>query len=52
MARSRGVDVDQEPVGIVLSFGSPVEETPRVLAYEWAPVPTSELDEAEAILAA
>jgi hypothetical protein len=52
MARSRKVEMDLEPVGIILSFGTPVEESPRVLSYEWAPVPLSELDPAEAILAA
>lgn len=52
MARSRKVEIDLEPVGIILSFGTPVEESPRVLSYEWAPVPLSELDPAEAILAA
>ncbi|MEI6812940.1 MAG: hypothetical protein WCL36_02060 [bacterium] len=52
MARSRKVEMDLEPVGIILSFGTPVEESPQVLSYEWAPVPLSELDPAEAILAA
>jgi hypothetical protein len=52
MPRSRKVQLEQEPVGIVLAYGHQVEELPRVLAYEWAPVPVSELDPAEAALAA
>jgi hypothetical protein len=52
MSRSRKAEIEQEPVGIVLSFGIQVEDSPRVLAYEWAPVPLGELDPAEATLAA
>jgi hypothetical protein len=52
MPRSRKLDVEQEPVGIILSFGVQLEDSPRVLAYEWAPVPMSDLDPAEATLAA
>jgi hypothetical protein len=52
MARTRRVEVEQEPVGIVISTGARYEETPRIVAYVWGPVPAEELAEAEAILAA
>ncbi|MGYP003327627570 len=52
MARSRAVETESEPVGIIIAFGAPAAESPRVVAYEWAPVPVSELEPAEAVLAA
>ncbi len=32
-------DLEQEPVGIVISCGSRDEATPRFSAYVWGPVP-------------
>ena len=32
-------DVEQEPVGIVISRGTRVEATPAVWEYIWGPVP-------------
>jgi hypothetical protein len=34
-----------EPIGIVISRGSRLEETPRFTAYVWGPVPDSEITE-------
>jgi hypothetical protein len=33
------VELEQEPVGIVISRGSRDEATPRFAAYVWGPVP-------------
>lgn len=33
-----------EPLGIVISQGSRVEETPRFAAYVWGPAPEAETD--------
>lgn len=33
-----------EPLGIVISQGSRVEETPRFAAYVWGPAPEPELE--------
>lgn len=33
------VELEQEPVGIVISRGSRAEATPRFSAYVWGPVP-------------
>ena len=46
------METESEPVGIIIAFGAPAAESPRVVAYEWAPVPVSELEPAEAVLAA
>jgi hypothetical protein len=35
----------QEPVGIVISGGSRIEEVPRFVAYIWGPAPTVSADE-------
>lgn len=48
----RQAEPQEEPVGIVISCGSRVEETPRFVAYVWGPVPELELAEAEAMVAA
>ena len=34
-----------EPIGIVISRGSRLEETPRFAAYVWGPVPDGEITE-------
>lgn len=36
---------EQEPLGIIISRGSRAEETPRLSAYIWGPVPGLELPE-------
>lgn len=33
------VELEQEPVGIIISRGSRDEATPRFSAYVWGPVP-------------
>ena len=33
------VELEQEPVGIVISRGSRDEATPRFSAYVWGPIP-------------
>ncbi len=33
------VELEQEPVGIVISRGSRAEATPRFSAYVWGPIP-------------
>jgi hypothetical protein len=33
------VELDEEPIGIIISRGSRAEETPRFSAYVWGPVP-------------
>jgi hypothetical protein len=33
---------EQEPLGIIISRGPRAEETPRLSAYIWGPVPVSE----------
>lgn len=43
------VELEQEPVGIVISRGSRDEATPRFSAYVWGPVPEDvELSKTEA----
>lgn len=37
--RNVQIDLEQEPVGIVISRGSRDEATPRFSAYVWGPVP-------------
>jgi hypothetical protein len=44
MEQIRQIEVEDEPVGIVISRGSRREETPRFSAYVWGPAPV-ELDE-------
>jgi hypothetical protein len=36
--------IEQEPVGIVISRGHEPETTPRFSAYVWAPSPDDELE--------
>jgi hypothetical protein len=33
------VELEQEPVGIIISRGSRSEATPRFSAYVWGPIP-------------
>jgi hypothetical protein len=51
MEQVRQVEVEEEPVGIVISRGSRREETPRFSAYVWGPAPV-ELDESGNMVAA
>lgn len=44
MPKIRPVEVEQEPVGIVISQGSRAEQTPRLVAYVWGPAPELEPD--------
>jgi hypothetical protein len=44
--------VQQEPVGIVISSGSRVEENPRFTAYIWGPVPETESSTSKKMVAA
>ena len=39
--------VEQEPMGIVISRGSRAEATPRFCAYVWGPAPEPATDRAE-----
>ena len=39
MAKIRRAEIEQEPVGIVISRGSREEQTPRLIAYVWGPAP-------------
>ncbi|MHB1095092.1 MAG: hypothetical protein ACYC3F_02885 [Gemmatimonadaceae bacterium] len=34
--------IEQEPLGIIISRGPRAEETPRLWAYIWGPVPEPE----------
>ena len=40
----RGTSAEMEPLGIVISQGSRVEETPRFAAYVWGPAPEPETE--------
>ena len=43
--KKRNVETgSQEPLGIVISQGSRVEETPRFAAYVWGPAPEPEAE--------
>ena len=42
MAKTRPVEIEQEPVGIVISSGSRAEKEPRFVAYVWGPAPEAE----------
>ena len=44
MEQIRQIEVEEEPMGIVISRGSRREDTPRFSAYVWGPAPV-ELDE-------
>jgi hypothetical protein len=39
MKKATPVELQQEPIGIVISSGSRSEATPRFWAYVWGPVP-------------
>lgn len=39
MDRISKAQLDQEPIGIIISGGYQVEEQPRFSAYVWGPVP-------------
>lgn len=52
MKKITQTEVEQEPVGIVISRGSRAEDPPRFLAYVWGPVPEAELDAALKMAAA
>jgi hypothetical protein len=53
MDRIRQTDInEQEPIGIIISRGSRLEETPRLSAYIWGPVPTAEPSEPPKTVAA
>lgn len=51
MKSDNSIQLDQEPIGIVISHGSQREETPMFFAYEWAPDPEAQ-DESGASKAA
>lgn len=38
-------ELEQEPMGIVISRGSRLEQAPSVFAYVWAPAPSQEIVE-------
>jgi hypothetical protein len=42
MAKIRPAEIEQEPVGIVISRGSRAEQTPRLTEYVWGPAPEPE----------
>ncbi|HXD23876.1 MAG TPA: hypothetical protein VN613_11020 [Gemmatimonadaceae bacterium] len=42
MTKVRSVEIDEEPVGIVISGGSRTEKAPRLVAYVWGPAPEVE----------
>jgi len=44
-------ELDQEPMGIVISRGSRAEHVPTVFAYVWAPAPEVSDKEREAVAA-
>ncbi len=39
MDRITQADVNDEPIGIIISSGSRAEASPRLSAYVWGPVP-------------
>ena len=39
MKRNAPVEIDEEPIGIIISNGSRSEAEPRFSAYVWGPVP-------------
>ena len=40
MGKARAAEIEEEPVGIVISSGSRAEKAPRLVAYVWGPAPT------------
>ena len=51
MNATRTNELDQEPIGIVISRGSRAEHVPAVFAYVWAPAPEVSDKEREAAAA-
>jgi hypothetical protein len=52
MAKIRPAEIEQEPVGIVISRGSRAEQTPRLTAYVWGPAPEPEPETSGEMVAA
>lgn len=52
MGRRLKTNSEQEPVGIVISSGSRIEEAPRFTAYVWGPVPEPDATTATKMVAA
>jgi hypothetical protein len=52
MKQQRQVEMEQEPLGIIISGGSRVEDVPRFSAYVWGPVPTGETEQSGEMVAA
>jgi hypothetical protein len=42
MAKNRRTEIEQEPVGIIISRGSRAEQTPKFIEYVWGPAPEGE----------
>ncbi|HVT38054.1 MAG TPA: hypothetical protein VHE78_03355 [Gemmatimonadaceae bacterium] len=51
MAQRRKAEIEQEPMGIVISRGSRGEQTPRFTAYVWGPAPEADKDAPEMVAA-
>ncbi len=45
MAKNRRTEIEQEPVGIIISRGSRAEQTPKFIEYVWGPAPEPESSE-------
>jgi hypothetical protein len=52
MGQHRQAELDQEPMGIVISRGSRAQTAPRFTAYVWGPAPESEPESGEKKVAA
>jgi hypothetical protein len=52
MGQHRKPELDQEPMGIVISRGSRVQTAPRFTAYVWGPAPENESEPDEKKVAA
>ena len=50
MPKNREAQIEEEPVGIVISSGSRAEKTPKVTSYVWGPAP--EMDPSGEMVAA
>ena len=42
MPKNRKTEIEEEPMGIVISSGSRAEATPKLSAYVWGPAPEGE----------
>jgi hypothetical protein len=51
MTKKNQAEVEQEPVGIVISSGSRAEAMPKLLAYVWGPAPEVEPSESGMVAA-